>query len=163
VTPRKVIGEIQTTAPIESSVAQVAATTLRLQVARLEPAAVRPCSQVSKRQRVVGSRCLAADSAAGSRCQHRGSSTAMRLAARRQSVLRTSRSRDWAPALEARSQSGGHPRRLRLERRRVRYCAAVGLLEPGRKRRGRTTAFWLWSFVGLFAALIVLGLGLSIW
>lgn len=33
---------------------------------------------------------------------------------------------------------------------------AVRLLEPGRKRRGRPTAFWLWSLVGVLAVLFVL-------
>jgi hypothetical protein len=46
---------------------------------------------------------------------------------------------------------------------RVWDIAAVGLLEPGRKRRGRTTAFWLWFFAGLLAGLIVLGVLLSLW
>jgi hypothetical protein len=30
------------------------------------------------------------------------------------------------------------------------------LLEPGRKRRGKPTAFWLWSLVLMFAAVLVL-------
>jgi flagellar biogenesis protein FliO len=30
------------------------------------------------------------------------------------------------------------------------------LLEPGRKRRGKSTAFWLWSLVGVFALILVL-------
>ena len=38
------------------------------------------------------------------------------------------------------------------------YCSAVRLLEPGRKRRGRPTSFWLWSVAGLFAVVVVLGL-----
>jgi len=30
------------------------------------------------------------------------------------------------------------------------------LLEPGRKRRGKPTAFWLWFLVGAVAILVVL-------
>lgn len=32
--------------------------------------------------------------------------------------------------------------------------SAVKLLEPGRKRRGKPTAFWLWLLVGAIAVLV---------
>jgi hypothetical protein len=38
------------------------------------------------------------------------------------------------------------------------YRSPVRLLEPGRKRRGRPTSFWLWTLAGVFTVLLVLGL-----
>jgi hypothetical protein len=38
------------------------------------------------------------------------------------------------------------------------YRSGVKLLEPGRKRRGRPAAFWLWILAGTFTVLLVLGL-----
>ena len=35
------------------------------------------------------------------------------------------------------------------------FAAAVRLLEPGRRRRGKPMAFWLWSVVGVFVVLFV--------
>jgi hypothetical protein len=34
----------------------------------------------------------------------------------------------------------------------------VRLLEPGRKRPGKPTAFWLWTLAGVFTVLLMLGL-----
>jgi len=38
------------------------------------------------------------------------------------------------------------------------YRSPVRLLEPGRKRRGKPTSFWLWTLASVFTVLLVLGL-----
>lgn len=48
--------------------------------------------------------------------------------------------------------------RTGLDLLEVGYRSPVRLLEPGRKRRGRPTSFWLWTMVGVFTVLLVLGL-----
>jgi hypothetical protein len=44
--------------------------------------------------------------------------------------------------------------------RRNGYRIDVRLLEPGRKRRGRPTAFWLWGLALLIAVLVLFALAL---
>jgi hypothetical protein len=48
--------------------------------------------------------------------------------------------------------------RLGLDLFEAGYRSPVRLLEPGRKRRGRPTSFWLWTLAGAFTVLLVLGL-----
>jgi hypothetical protein len=47
---------------------------------------------------------------------------------------------------------------LRVGYQPLGYRSAVKFLEPGRKRRGRPTSFWLWTLAGVFTLLLVLGL-----
>jgi hypothetical protein len=51
-------------------------------------------------------------------------------------------------------------RAKRVDQALAGYRSPVRILEPGRKRRGKPTAFWLWSLVGVLAVLVVLGLAL---